>query len=284
MNHDLHIHMILDGVDFRAAIAAHRPAPNDDLIRRCLEAYRQAGITFLRDGGDARGVCLRARELAPEYGITLLAPGGPIYKKGHYGAFLGNGWQTMADYRALLARAKAQRVDFIKLMLSGLMDFSRPGQLTEPPLDPQTIRELVQIAKGEGFAVMAHCNGAQAVKAAVMAGADSIEHGAYLDEECLHLLARSQTVWVPTLSPVGNLLGSGRFPDENLRQILEDTFAKLRQAAALGALIGCGSDAGAWRVPHGGKTEAQWLRQALGEGAEGLLQRAFGQIRRVFSE
>ena len=92
---DLHIHMILDGVDFRKAIDAHRVHPRDELIRPRLEQYRGKGVTFLRDGGDAWDVSLRARELAKEYGIDYRSPGFPIYKKGHYGSFIGRGFETV---------------------------------------------------------------------------------------------------------------------------------------------------------------------------------------------
>lgn len=78
---DLHIHMLLSGTDWKAAIAGHQPEPDDILIRNRLSAYKSASISYLRDGGDRFGVCLRARELAPEYGITYRTPAFPIYKR-----------------------------------------------------------------------------------------------------------------------------------------------------------------------------------------------------------
>ena len=42
---DLHIHMLLSGADWKAAIAGHQPSPDDALIRRRLAAYQAAGIT-----------------------------------------------------------------------------------------------------------------------------------------------------------------------------------------------------------------------------------------------
>lgn len=72
---DLHIHMILDGVYYRAAIDAQKAHPLDGLIRERLADYQRRGITFLRDGGDAWGVCLRAKALAGEYGIDYRGPG-----------------------------------------------------------------------------------------------------------------------------------------------------------------------------------------------------------------
>ena len=100
---DLHIHMILDGVYYRAAIDAQRDKPRDDLIRARLADYQARGITFLRDGGDAWGVSLRAKALAGEYGIDYRSPAFPIYLRGHYGAFIGRGFSDLSGYRALLA-------------------------------------------------------------------------------------------------------------------------------------------------------------------------------------
>ena len=41
-----------------------------------------------------------------------------------------------------------------------------------------------------------------------------LEHGNYMDEETVAMLAESSTVWVPTLVTVRNLLGCGRYDDE----------------------------------------------------------------------
>ena len=281
---DLHIHMLLSGSDWKAAIAGHRPHPDDTLIRKRLAAYQAAGISYLRDGGDRFGVCLRARELAPEYGITYRTPAFPIYKKGHYGSFIGRGWSDFAEYHALLTEAQALGADFIKLMVSGLMDFSVYGRLTEEPLTGAEMRDLIAAAHDMGYAVMAHCNGAEAVKNAVLAGVDSIEHGAYLDDEVCHILAESHAVWVPTLSTIGNLMGSGRFPDDVAERILRSAQENIRKVANLGGLIGLGCDAGAFRVPHveGTFSEEKWLRQTLGEDTDAVLTAAEQRVKTRF--
>ena len=281
---DLHIHMLLSGADWKAAIAGHQPEPDDILIRNRLSAYKNAGISYLRDGGDRFGACLRAKELAPEYGITYRTPAFPIYKTGHYGSFIGRGWSDFVEYRALLIEAKAAGADFIKLMVSGLMDFSVYGRLTEEPLTAAEMHDLIAAAHDMGYAVMAHCNGAEAVKNAVLSGVDSIEHGAYLDDDACHILAESHAVWVPTLSTIGNLIGSGRFPDDVAERILRSAQENIRKVANLGGLIGLGCDAGAFRVPHveGTFSEEKWLRQALGEDTDSILSTAEGQIRSKF--
>ena len=248
---DLHIHMILDGVYYRAAIDAQKEHPLDGLVRARLSDYQARGVCLLRDGGDAWGVSLRARELAGEYGIDYRSPAFPIYRRGHYGAFIGRGFDTEDEYRALLDEAGEKRADFIKLMISGLIDFDHFGVLTEPGPEPQDIRRMIELAHAAGFAVMAHANGDRAVTAALQAGVDSIEHGAYLSESVLLRMAQQRTLWVPTLSTIGNLIGSGRYPDAVLRRLLAQQQEAVRFVAAHGGRIGLGSDAGAWHVMHG---------------------------------
>lgn len=281
---DCHIHMVLDGVYWKDAIARHRAGVREDWVRRTLSAYRQRGITYLRDGGDRWGVCGLAARLAPEYGIRYRIPGAPIHKNGHYGGFIGRGFDTMADYRALVEDARHSGADFIKIMISGLMDFDRLGVLTDVPLTPEEIREMIAISHGEGFSVMAHANGDATVAAAIAAGVDSIEHGAYLGQETLHRLAESRTVWVPTLVTFGNLIGCGRFPDAVLKPLLEGAMENVRTAAALGALIAPGSDAGAFRVLHGQGTldEYALLKAAIGESCDEVLSRGIREIQARF--
>lgn len=273
---DLHIHMILDGVYYRAAIDAQKEHPLDGLVRARLSDYQARGVCLLRDGGDAWGVSLRARELAGEYGIDYRSPAFPIYRRGHYGAFIGRGFDTEDEYRALLDEAGQKRADFIKLMISGLIDFDHFGVLTELGPEPQDIRRMIELAHAAGFAVMAHANGDRAVMAALQAGVDSIEHGAYLSESVLLRMAQQRTLWVPTLSTIGNLIGSGRYPDAVLRRLLAQQQEAVRFVAAHGGRIGLGSDAGAWHVMHGQAIpdELGYLTAALGPRTEPLLLEA----------
>lgn len=281
---DCHIHMILDGIYYKDAIGHHRDHPDEALVRETLERYRDLGITFLRDGGDAWGVGALAARLAPEYGIDYRTPCFPIHRKGHYGAFIGRGFEDLAGYRALVEEAREGGADFIKIMASGLMDFDRFGVITDSPLPPDLLRDMVAYAHDRGLAVMAHVNGAEAVGRCLDAGADSIEHGSYLDDERLQQLAQSQAVWVPTAVTIGNLRNKGRFDEGAVEKILAMQLENVRKAAALGAKIAPGSDAGAWQVFHGqgALDEYALLRQALGDSANRILADGMDAIRRRF--
>ena len=262
MRADCHMHMVLDGVEWRAAIARHKEAPQENFIRNVLARYRDLGYTYLRDGGDRWGVGAKARELANEYGITYRTPLAPLCKAGHYGSFIGTAYEDLKEYARLVVKTRQDGGDFIKIMISGLMDFDRFGVLTQEGLPEDEIRELIHIAHEEGMAVMAHANGADTVRAAAEAGVDSVEHGAYLHEEALYAMQQAGTVWVPTLSTVGNLRGKGRFSEDAVQKILENALQNVSKFHNLGGLLAPGTDAGAWAVPHGSETELPLLDRA----------------------
>ena len=279
---DCHIHMALDGVDYKLALGRHRAAVQEGWIRARLTDYASAGVRFLRDGGDALGVANRAKTLAAEYGVDYREPGFPICRKGRYGGFIGRAFSDFAEYRALVGEAAALGADFIKIMISGLIDFNRFGAITSEPLAPAEIADMIAFAHDRGLAVMAHANGARTVSAALDAGVDSVEHGAYMDADCLAQLAESGAVWTPTLSTIGNLIGCGRHPDEILRRILRLQSDNVRACLALGGTVAAGSDSGAHLVPH-----AQGLRDEiallLAAGAtEASLARAEERVRARF--
>ena len=281
---DCHIHMALDGGYWKDALARHKDAPDEAFIRKTLETYRKLGFTYLRDGGDRWDAGKRASELAEEYGIRYRTPCFPICRKGHYGSFIGRSFETLGDFRALVREVKLKGGHFIKIMISGLMDFNRYGVLTDEPMPDDLIAALANIAHGEGFSVMAHANGDAAVRGAVLAGVDSVEHGAYLTDETLHMLGESRTVWVPTLVTIGNLIGDARFPEEATKPLLAYQMAAVKKAADFGARIAPGSDAGAYRVFHGqgGLDELALLHRALGESADNILARGTAEIEARF--
>ena len=106
MKTDCHMHMILDGCDWKNAIARHAACPDREWIHSILRRYRDLGFTYLRDGGDRWGAGKAARELAPQYGIRYRTPLSPLCKKGHYGAFIGETYENMGEFAALVRKMK----------------------------------------------------------------------------------------------------------------------------------------------------------------------------------
>jgi len=270
--YECHGHLMMDGADFAAARHRHQNGVDMVSVRADLAALRAHGVRYFRDGGDALGVSAAAREIAPEYGIEYVTPVFAIHRRGCYGGIVGRGYGDLREYRALVAEAKRQGADFIKLMFSGILTFTEWGRLSCPGLPETEIRELVSVAHGEGFAVMAHVNGADTVRAAIEAGTDSIEHGCFMDAPCLRALADSGGVWVPTLAATAAFVGREGFDRVVAEETQRRQRAAVREALRLGALVAAGSDSGAVGVPHGPGTETEYrlLLTGCGETEEQL--------------
>jgi len=284
MTGDCHIHMVLDGVNYRTAIDRQKEQPDEALIRSRLADYRERGITYLRDGGDAWQVSVLASRLAEEYGIIYRTPAFPICRRGHYGSFIGKTFENLQEYKELVSQVKLQGGHFIKLMLSGIMDFGCFGRITDVPCEPEQITDLVALAHDAGFSVMAHVNGAQTIAAALQAGVDSVEHGAHMEDETLHQLGESSSVWVPTVLPVAVHCGRGAFPDAVLNPLVQLQLKNIRKAASYGAQVALGTDAGAALVHHGTAVAEEYalLRQALGDNTDRILQAGENAVRCKF--
>ena len=255
--YECHAHIMANAVSYASALELHKDAPNEEAVRSALLAYRNAGVTFVRDGGDRLGVSRLAKSLAEEYGIDYRTPLFILHREGFYGSMYGHGYRDPGEARKLIAKAKRDGADFIKIAVTGMLDFACAGKIigsgidSGEPVPAAELSELVRIANGEGFAVMAHCNGAQSIKTALHAGISSLEHGFFADDECIEMLRETGTVWIPTCVTVANNLDGSRFPTNVMRSILDAHSAALRRAAERGVLIACGSDAGAYNVPHG---------------------------------
>jgi imidazolonepropionase-like amidohydrolase len=144
--------------------------------------------------------------------------------------------------------------DVIKFMATG-------GVLSEGD-NPQAaqyslaeMRAIVETAHGLGRKVAAHAHGALGIKSAVLAGVDSIEHGSYIDDECIQLMKEHGTYLVPTLYLgdwlLDNLAKLGLTPGMGAKAKAVVPIARKNVARAFqkGVKVAFGTDAGVY--PHG---------------------------------
>ena len=268
---DAHIHLDLDGADWKAARVRHEAAPDEAWVRATLEQYAQAGFSYLRDGGDKWGASLLAARLAPEYGIEFASPAWPLYPQGQYGSFIGKPFADYDDFRRRVDEAASAGASFVKLMLSGMVDFDCYGAITSPGLPGEDVFRLVAYTHQQGLPVMAHVNTSCLVADALDAGVDSVEHGLLIDAATCEKIANSQTIWVPTATPVREAAGSES-------RVFREHIAAISAVVAQGGLVALGSDAGSGGVPHvwGGQQERRLLgvpEADLSRAAEVLVAR-----------
>lgn len=236
----------------------HKNGVNTAFVRNQLKICAEHKISFYRDGGDKYNVSAAAKTIAAEFGIDYRTPVFIIHRKGYYGSMFGRAYENMKEYLGLIREAKRLGADFIKLAVSGIMDFASEGKVTGQAISYPELKQVVYIANEEGFSVMAHANGAENIKNALCAGVSSIEHGFWPDKETAELFSQTQTAWVPTRSTVRNLIGTGLFDDGVLMNILEKQKEHLLSAKKLGAKIAAGSDCGAVNVLQGEGTDDEY--------------------------
>ena len=115
----------------------------------------------------------------------------------------------------------------------------------------EELRAIVDEAHRRGLRVAAHTHGADAVRAAVEAGIDCIEHGFLIDDDAIQLMVKRGTYLVATTFLADGMDVSGAAPE--LRAKATEMFPRARDsikaAIAAGVKIAVGTDAPA--IPHG---------------------------------
>jgi hypothetical protein len=255
MKYECHGHIIADGESYTEAMERHQKGVDVLYVRNALKTIAGHGIGYYRDGGDKYMVSAYARKIAVDYGVDYRTPVFIAHKKGYYGSMYGRSFETLHEFHDLVLDAKALNADFVKLTVSGMLDFNDGGQIMGPVFSGDELKEAVNISNGEGFRVMAHCNGADNIKTALEAGVDSIEHGFWPDMSVIDYFLQTGAVWVPTCVTVANIISAGRFEASVLQKIHDVQKAVLLEAYARGVLIASGSDCGAWMVPQGKGTD-----------------------------
>ncbi|MCL2336067.1 MAG: amidohydrolase family protein, partial [Firmicutes bacterium] len=202
---DCHVHLALDGKDFAAA--CQRWEQPDQIARQVQEELADTmarGILAVRDGGDRAGVSLAAREQVKTgrwSGPVIRSPGFALRKPGAYGSFLGSGLE-MAKLGQQLDYLVQNKVDLVKVIVSGVVSFKEYGRVGPVQFSAAELAAIVRGARTRGLPVMAHASSETAVRLALTAGVDTVEHGYFLSRESLQQMAEQDIAWVPTVIPV----------------------------------------------------------------------------------
>jgi imidazolonepropionase-like amidohydrolase len=151
--------------------------------------------------------------------------------------------------RRVVRRQIDRGADVIKFATTGGVN-SGTGLATR--MYDDEARALVQTAHAYGRKVAVHAHGADGIKLALRAGADSIEHGTVMDDEIVRTMVRQGTYYVPTLSTVNGYLerlaaNPNAYAPDVKAQIdwrIGITGKSLQKAYPAGVRISFGTDAG----------------------------------------
>lgn len=256
---DCHVHLVYRGeANPNASIEGANPAEITLRVLENAQTSLKAGITAVRDCGGrnylefpVRDACNSGRFIGP----NIMASGKMICMTGGHGNKNGR----VADGCDEVVKAVREQVhagsDLIKIMATG-------GVMT-PGVNPEdahySAEEMaagVHEAKRFHKSSASHAQGAEGIMNAVMAGITSIEHGIFMDQECLDAMLERGTYLVPTLAAVKNIIknkdnGIPEFIVEKALRVYERHMESFTMFYKAGGKIAMGTDAGTPFNLHG---------------------------------
>jgi imidazolonepropionase-like amidohydrolase len=236
-------------------IDAHVHISNLRALRTALESgvttARSAGVSYYSDVGMRelvkKGAVIGPELVASGYHVRTFIAEDAFFD--HPGlADLMRGVTTLDGLRRVVAANLARGVDWIKVNAT-----ERAGT---PDTDPRKqmfteaeLRVIVETAAAKNIPVQAHAHGAEGVLAAVKAGVRSIEHGTYVTDDALQLMAKQGTFFNPTMEALKDVAEvGGDYDNRDLqlrgRHMLPRLRDAIQRAERAKVKIVAGSDTG----------------------------------------
>lgn len=228
---DAHAHLSGDRLD---------PAPVDQgAVLARAAAAAEAGVAVCLDKGWSDDTVLEMVRSGTLSSPRVAAAGAMVRTVDGYWEDFGVETDDAgaADVVAVLAADRP----WVKLV----GDWPRKGQGALPNFSEEALTRVVEVAHAAGARVAIHTAAPGVPSAAVRAGVDSIEHGLFLTEDDLGVLAGRGGVWVPTVLRMEETLAAmkpGSSGAEVLGRGLQNMRSLLPVAAEMGVVVMSGSD------------------------------------------
>jgi imidazolonepropionase-like amidohydrolase len=177
-------------------------------------------------------------EMADAFFVDMPAMAGLMDSEVHGAEAMRKVGKAMVDHR----------VDWIKTNATARAGLPQTDP-REPYYEEDEMKALVEEGAKAGIPVAAHAHGDEGGRAAVLGGVRSIEHGTYLSEETLKIMAQKGTFLVPTIAVVSDLTAPGGDYDNPLLLIRgRHMLPRIRETAAnahkLGVKLVAATDTG----------------------------------------
>lgn len=169
--------------------------------------------------------------------------------------------------------------DLIKVMVTGGVN-SEASTGVGQHFDDSELTAMVEATHALGRKIAGHAHAASGVNAALRAGFDSIEHGAFLDEESIRLFKETGAYLVPTLSVGDHVLHIANDPDspmsepvrEKARIAIPTMMENVRKAHRAGVKIAFGTDSG--EPEHGRNADEFLFLREIGMSSQDAIKAA----------
>ncbi len=236
-----------------------------------------SGVTSARDVGARFGINISIAEGTANgsiLGPRIIASGEWFQFPGTWPAGLTRLTQNPEE---LLIAIKEQIEKGAGLVKVGATGFGPNGEQFGS-LGSEALDVAVRAAHDAGLKIAAHCVGYEGSRQAVEAGIDSLEHGTYLDDDTVQLMAQKGTYFVPTMSTwdarerVGAMLDSPRDQMAQNDERKENSIASFKRALSAGVKIATGTDSGGSFARHGDIAREVQLMVHAGMSPSGALE------------
>ena len=231
---------------------------------RTIRAFNNAasvldvGVTSLRVTAEASYIDIALRDAFEEgtvLGPRLFCCGRAIKATGGHGSYRGvkevyqeSGWEVDGPHECRKAAREELKMgaDQLKIMISGGIAGGHES-MDEPQMTLEEMAAVCDVAHKKGTIVSAHSGGPTAIQTAIEAGVDCFEHGYYLDDKTIEMMAEAGAWYVPTLSVTQNedYMRRHNWPEHSLQRALEGAPVHregFRKALEAGIKIASGAD------------------------------------------
>jgi imidazolonepropionase-like amidohydrolase len=224
-------------------------------VGNCRRAL-MSGVTSARDVGARYAININiARQAAAGavLGPRIIASGEWFQFPGTWPAGLTRTTETPEELLEGIQDMIRKGAGLIKVGATGF----RPNGEQFASMSREALDVAVRASHEAGLKIAAHCHGFEGTKLAVEAGIDSIEHGTYVDQPTVELMAERGTYMVPTMSTwdarerLATQMGWSRDQMSEIYDRKENSIASFQRALQAGVRIATGTDAGGSPARHG---------------------------------
>ncbi|MGL4643974.1 MAG: amidohydrolase family protein [Vagococcus fluvialis] len=239
-----------------------------NIMKKNAKIELESGVTTIRSVGEFFYQDVKLRNNFREEkgsGPNLFVSGFFLsVTDGHGAPYLALESDSPWEGRKNVRKNAKQDVDWIKICITGgVTDAKRIGEAGALQFTLEETTAICEEAHKNGTMVAAHVESSEGVRIALKAGVDTIEHGAELDEEMIHLFKynpnalRGYTSLIPTFSAA---VPSEFFSKDKLKQnditiingkmVYQEMVTCFKQALENNVMIGVGNDASMAYVTH----------------------------------
>lgn len=278
---DTHVHIMFEGMNIPQMMTTPFSL-NFYKAQQYMRRTIDAGITSVRDAagadlgvkqaveqgyvvGPRLQISVTALSITGGHGDSWMPSGANFELFPPYPGMPSNICDGVEEVRKKVREVLRAGADIIKVCSTGgVLSPTDHPEFTQFSLEELEVM-VQEAAYRRGVKVMAHAQGTEGVKNAVLAGIHSIEHGIFLDDEVIDLMVARGTFLVPTLLAPVAVLEMAHMPEYGVRKAREtieihsDSIGKAYRA---GVKIAMGTDAAV--MPHGTNLRELGLMCSIG--------------------